>query len=313
MTLIPFIHQLEPDESRKWLKILQEKMPGYRILEVQDCSDDERRKARVAIVANPDPEEVRLLPALEWVHSLWAGVEALLLSLEDHPLKIVRLKDQNLAQVMSEAVLAWVLYLHREMPAYGQQQKQRVWHQIRYRSASQCRVLVLGLGELGLTSVLRLTQNGFEVSGWSRNPKQVPGVKCYAGPEALKEAVKQADILVNLLPLTPQTNGLINKALLSALPKDASLINFGRGATVKTDDLLETLDAGGLKHAVLDVFETEPLPESSPLWNHEEVTVLPHISAPTDYDTASDIVSQNIHDFFQKGIIPECVDKQRGY
>ncbi|OZG72788.1 hypothetical protein BTA51_14810 [Hahella sp. CCB-MM4] len=311
--LIPLIHQLDSDEAEKWLKILREKMPGYQIQELKDCSDEERQKVRVAIVANPNPDELKLLPALEWVHSLWAGVESLLVGLKDHPVAIVRLKDPTLAHVMSEAVLAWVLYLHRDMPVYRLQQRQKLWRQISYRAASQCRVLVLGLGELGLASVLRLQQNGFSVSGWSRQPKKVPGVKCYSGREGLQDAVKYADILVNLLPQTTQTIGLIDRQLLAGLPEGASLINFGRGATVNTDDLIDRLNSGELNHAVLDVFEVEPLPQDSPLWHHARVTVLPHISAPTDYVTASNIVARNIAGFFKKGIMPACVDKQRGY
>jgi glyoxylate/hydroxypyruvate reductase A len=125
--------------------------------------------------------------------------------------------------------------------------------------------------------------------------------------------VSRTDILVCLLPLTRQTRHLVDGPLLQRLPKHASVVNFGRGALIRTSDLLAALDAGRLAHAVLDVFDEEPLPEDSPLWLHPRVTVLPHISADTDPATASLIVARNVAQWRHSGAIPAAVDRVRGY
>jgi glyoxylate/hydroxypyruvate reductase A len=158
-----------------------------------------------------------------------------------------------------------------------------------------------------------LTANGFSVIGWSRSPKQTPGVETFHGDVGLTEVLKRADILVILVPLTDATKGLINASALKRMKPGASLINFGRGAIVDTAALVNRLNERSLDHAVLDVFAIEPLPERSPLWSHEHVTVLPHISAPTTVMTASKIVADNLRMFFQDGRIPAAVDRRQGY
>lgn len=310
---IPFVHQLENESARQWLTHLQRAMPEYRVCELSDCSLTERQMMTVAIVANPDPAELRLLPRLEWVHSLWAGVEGLLAQWDDQRLRIVRMKDPELAGTMSEAVLAWVLFLHRKMPLYAHQQRQKCWQALPFRPATQCRVLILGAGALGAASAVRLQANHFPVSIWSRRQKSLPGIQAWSGCDGFKAAFREADIIVNLLPLTDETRGLIDAQALACLPDEACLINFGRGATVITEDLLQALDCGRLSHAVLDVFEQEPLSAESPLWEHEKITLLPHISAPTTMTSASQIVAGHIRTYIASGVIPESVDWQRGY
>ena len=310
---IPLISQMAAAERDDWLRALASAMPGERIIPLEQVTDDERHAVDVAIVANPDPRELDRLPALGWVHSLWAGVERLVADLGERDLAIVRLVDPQLARTMAEAVLAWTLYLHRDMPAYAAQQRRHHWRALPYRRPEQRTVGLLGLGALGEVAAANLVQAGFKVCGWSRTPKSLPNVATYWGQHGLEALAAETDILVCLLPLTAQTRGLVDRTLLAHLPSGAALINFGRGPVVDMHALLQALENRHIEHAVLDVFDEEPLPPQSPLWDHPHITVLPHVSAPTDLETASAIVARNIGAFRSHGTIPPAVDIRRGY
>ncbi|MDE8603661.1 glyoxylate/hydroxypyruvate reductase A [Marinomonas sp. RSW2] len=311
--MIPFVSRIDPLEQDAWIKTLSVAMPDEVILPFSDLTAAQKQLCDVAIVANPDPQDLLALPALKWVHSMWAGVERMMNELSSPPFSIVRLIDPDLAKTMSEAVLAWTLFLHRDMPAYAKQQASQSWLQRPMVRAQDRRIGVLGLGELGKVSAQRLAQNGFSVSGWSRNAKQVDGITCFHGEGGLTSLLDQSDILVCLLPLTMETKGLLNQQALSRLPEGASLINFARGPIIDDEALLVMLDENHIYHAVLDVFEQEPLPVDHSYWHNASVTVLPHISAPTHPVSASDIVASNIRNFRLTGDIPPAVDPVRGY
>jgi glyoxylate/hydroxypyruvate reductase A len=312
--VIPFVSESEGVEREAWISALPEGLQDIGVVKpFADLTEDERRAAKVAIVANPSPAEVARLPNLEWVHSLWAGVERLASELPPDGPKIVRLTDPQMAATMSEAVLAWTLYLHRDMPRYARQQPRKIWLEHALKTPDQRTVGILGLGKLGSASALRLKANGFNVCGWSRSPKQLDGVETFSGASGLSDLLARSDILVLLVPLTDATRGLVSREEVARLPKGASLINFARGPILDTAALVEALDSGRLDHAVLDVFNTEPLPADSPLWSHEKITVLPHISAPTITHTAVKIVAHNIRRYLETGEIPESVDRIRGY
>lgn len=301
-----------PTQESEYREILAAAMPGERIVPFRMLADAERDEARVAIVANPDPAEVAALPGLVWVQSLWAGVERLVNAF-DRPLPIVRLVDREMARTMAEAVLAWTYYLQRDMPAYARQQRAGLWRPHPYRKPADTTVGLLGLGALGIAAAERLLGAGFRVLGWSRSPKAVPGIETAHGLEALPAMLGRCDILVCLVPLTPETRGLVNAERLAALKPGAALINFARGPIVVTADLLAALDGGHLAHAVLDVFAVEPLPTESPLWSHPGVTVLPHISGPTDMPSAAATVAANLREFRRTGRPPRGIDTARGY
>jgi glyoxylate/hydroxypyruvate reductase A len=214
---------------------------------------------------------------------------------------------------MSEAVLAWSYYLQRDMPAYRKQQQHRVWQELEYRQPSEMAVGLIGLGELGAASARKLKDAGFNVIGWSRSMKSLTGIETVAGDDGLNTMLQRSDIVVCLVPLTEQTRGLLNASRFGIMKKGASLINFARGPIIVTDDLLDALDSGQLSHAVLDVFEVEPLPDNSAFWDHEKVTVLPHISGPTSRESSARIVAGNIRNWRQNGTLPPTVDIQRGY
>lgn len=311
--MIPFVARLNEAETAAWIATLSAAMPQERILAFQQLSADERATASVAIVANPDPAQLDQMPALLWVQSLWAGVERLLTELRNPNLGIVRLEDSQLAATMAEAVLAWTLYLHRDMPAYAAQQRTRVWQALPFRLPNERRVAILGLGHMGARAAQTLLANGFDVIGWSRTEKTIEGVKTFAGDTALNDVLAQADIVVCVLPLTADTRNLLNKNRLAHFKANAALINFGRGAIVNIFDLIAALDRGTLSHAVLDVFDVEPLPTESALWRHEKVTVLPHISAPTHRESAAKVVAENIARYRATGVMPKTVSRKVGY
>lgn len=312
-TSLPFICNPDYPFARQWIAALQQAMPDEEVVPLSALDAHARASCTVAIVGNPLPQDVRQLPQLRWVHSVWAGVERLVADLADLELNVVRLVDPQLAETMAEAVLAWTLYLHRDMPLYAAQQTRRQWLAADYARPQDTTVGLLGLGALGEAAADRLAGAGFNVCGWSRMRKSVSHVECFAGAVELPAMLARTDILVCLLPLTVETRGLLNATTFAQLPHHASLINFARGPIVCDDALRAALDAERIRHAVLDVFSIEPLPPDSWQWAHPRVSVLPHISAPTDRQTASAIVGQNIRRYRETGEIPESVDLARGY
>lgn len=312
---IPFVSSLSVQEERDWLIALSKALPEEAVLPLEKLSAAERAMADVAIVANPDPTMLSTLPNLVWVQSVWAGVEKLVSALKDQgsPL-IARLIDPELSNTMAEAVLAWVLYLHRDMPVYWRQQQDINWQPQPYIPARERTIGLLGMGQLGKAAAARLQENGFSVMGWRKQPAtEQLGIPCYSGTDGLKEVLGQADILVVLLPLTAETSGLLDLQTLQQLRPGTRIINFARGPIIDEDALLMLMNTGHIAHAVLDVFSYEPLPRSHPFWHHPNITVLPHISAPTSRHSAAQIVANNITTYRHLRMLPETVDYSRGY
>jgi len=312
-SIVPFVAKLEKSEIDQWVKVLKKKLKGVRVVKFSDLKKSEYSKVEVAVVANPNPSEVEKLVNLKWVQSIWVGVEKLVKTFKGRGVKIVRLVDPEMNRTMAEAVLSWVLYLHRDMHSYRVQQDKKAWIELDYIKPSKKVVSFIGLGELGKAAAKKLIENGFKVCGWSRSKKNIKEVKSFTGHSGLKKMLAQTDILVCLIPLTDKTKYLLNYKTLSFLKKGACVVNFARGAIINEKDLIKNLNSGKIKHAVLDVFEQEPLPKTSILWKHKSVTILPHISANTDFDSASDIVVKNLRLFKLKKKIPKFVDLQRGY
>lgn len=323
MSDIAFISQLSSVEKQIWLTEFAERLPDLKITLAEQMTKQQKLSCTIAIIANPLVADFTEFSQLQWCQSLWAGVDSLTtlfnpsndksITLANRNIKVSRLIDPQLSSTMSEAVLTWVLYFHREMHRYKIQQNRSVWQQRPYKVAGERRIGILGLGELGQASALRLVDNGFKVSGWSRQEKQIKGVTCLNGAKGLEAIAKQSDIIVCLLPLTNGTRGLIDRDFINFLPKNCCLINFSRGPIVNNNDLLAGLSSGQLAHAVLDVFDQEPLVESSQFWQHEQVTVLPHVSAPTHLKSATEIVANNITRYMISGVLPPCVDFNQGY
>jgi len=309
--VIPFVSKTTKAEADQWLAALSKAVPEVKFIPFKAL--DSPLGHKIAVVANPNPSDISALVDLVWVQSLWAGVEKLVTEPALAKIGISRLVDPQLAQTMAEAVLAWTLYLHRDMPHYKAMQNQRIWQELPYVAATERRVGIMGLGKLGEAAATALTQNGFNVMGWSRSKKSIADVRCFYDDSGLTAMVQQSDILVCLLPLTPVTTRLIDAKLIGQLPDGAALINFGRGPILDTVALVAALNSGALKHCVLDVFDEEPLQPDSPLWTHPGITILPHISAPTTIATAVEIAATNLRAYLKDGTLPGLVDRHRGY
>jgi len=312
-SIVPFISNLSKSEVDQWVKVLKKKLKGTEVVKFSSLKKSDYKKVDVAIVANRNPKEIKKLTNLKWIQSIWVGVENLVESFKGESMKIVRLIDPEMSRTMAEAVLSWVLYLHRDMYFYRVQQNKSVWKALSYVKPSKKVVSFIGLGQLGSASANKLLENGFKVCGWSRSKKSIKNIKSFTGYLGLKKMLGQTDILVCLIPLTQNTKYILNNKTLSHLKKGACVINFARGAIINTKDLLKYLNSGRIHHVVLDVFEKEPLSKKSILWKHKKVTILPHISANTDLDTASDIVAKNIKIYQLKKKIPKSIDLVRGY
>jgi glyoxylate/hydroxypyruvate reductase A len=303
----------DADEWAQWWPLLRAALPNERLL--RDRRGVPPEQIDVALVANPPTGSLDDLPALRLIQSLWAGVDRLLADTSvpgDVPL--ARMVDPLMNEAMAQTALWAVLGLQRDFFDYAAQQRERVWRQHALRRADELTVAVLGLGQMGRAVARRLVQHGCRVLGWSRGAAVgVEGVGCHAGEASLHGVLAQAQVVVNLLPLTPETRGLFDAARLAQLPRGASLVNLARGAHVVEADLLAALDSGQLKRAVLDVFATEPLPAAHPFWLHHSVTVLPHVAAPTDPRSAAVIAARNVLALRVGRPLEHLVDRTRGY
>ena len=246
------------------------------------------------------------------VLSLWAGVERIV----GNPTltqPLVRMVNDELTEGMVEYVVGHVLRYHLGMDAHIHGQD-GVWrNDILPPLARERRVAVLGLGELGAASARALAALNFKVMGWSRTAKSVPGVECHAGEAGLDHVLSQAEIVVLLLPKTPETENLLNARRLALMPKGAVIINPGRGPLIDDQALLAALDTGHIGHATLDVFRTEPLPKEHPYWAHPRVTVTPHIAADTRVPSACAKLVQNIQRHEAGLPFLNLVDRKLGY
>ena len=284
-------------EWAEWWPLLEAALPGERLVRAPQGESID-----VAIVANSAPGSLAGLPGLRLIQSLWAGVDRLLDDPDLPPgVPLARMVDPAMNTVMAQTALWAVTGLQRDFFRYAAQQRAASWQVHPLRAADRVRVLVLGRGQMGQASARALAGAGYRVDVWHRD----------AGP--LPAALAQADIAIDLLPLTPATRGLFDAATFACLPRGAAFINLARGAQVVEADLLAALDSGHLRHAVLDVFATEPLPPSHRFWSHPAVTVLPHVAAPTDPRSAAPIAARNVQALRAGRGLANLVDRTRGY
>ena len=249
---------------------------------------------------------------LKAVLSLWAGVEGIV---GDPTLTVplCRMVDDGLTRGMTEWVAGHVLRHHLGIDAHLAGQD-GVWRNgVVPPLASDRTVGLLGLGELGRAVAAALAGLGFDVRGWSRRARAVPGVASFAGEAGLEAVLRASDILVTLLPATPATENLLDARRLALLPEGARLINPGRGSLIDDEALLAALDAGRLAHATLDVFREEPLPPGHPFWAHPRVTVTPHVASETRPETAAEAIARNIRRGEDGEPFLHVVDRAAGY
>lgn len=241
---------------------------------------------------------------------LWAGVEAVLA--RDPPQPVARMVDPGLTQGMLEWVVGHVMRRHLDLDQWLSPDHPG-WHRPPPPLASRRKVGVLGLGVLGGACAAALAGLGFDVVGWARSSKDIPGVKSLTGEAGLRAVLGRSQILVLLTPLTPETENLMDARNLARMPEGSSLLNPGRGALLDEDALLDALARGRPGHATLDTFRTEPLPQDHPFWRHPRITVTPHIASATRAETAAEVIAENVRRGETGEPLLHLVDRARGY
>ena len=295
----------QTEDPAEWLPRLKEALPHDRFFTNPEADID------IALVATPPEGTFEALKSLKLVQSLWMGVERLLADPAfPKGVPLARLVDPGMVAAMSESVLAHVLDWHRHHYIYRVQQDARRWQRLKQYLASDRTIGLLGLGELGSDAARKLGALGFNLVGWSRRPKKLEGVTCLT---ELNAVLERSDVVVCLLPLTPQTRHILNERTLRRIRLGGAVINVARGSHVVAEDLIAVLDSGHLAHAYLDVFEHEPLTHEHPLWTHPGITITPHTAALTEPRTALPKVIENI-ERLRRGEPPlNLVDLDAGY
>lgn len=301
------------DDAGRWKTALARVLPdlAFRVWpdDVGDAADIE-----YALVWGPKRGALKAFPNLKAIFSLGAGVDHLMGD-RDLPdgVPVVRLVDPALTVGMSEYVLYWVLHFHRRMGDYVRYSRKAKWKKLPQVVPRQRRVGIMGLGVIGSDAARKLKALDFDVVGWTRGHRNVSGVPTFEGRRGFEDFLARSEIVVCLLPLTPETTGILNARAFARMPEGAVVVNAARGGHVIDDDLLAALDSGHLKAAVLDVFHTEPLPAEHPFWGHPKITVTPHVASLTVPETAAKSIADNIRRM-RKGQPPEpIVDPKKGY
>ena len=304
-------------ETQPWVERFRRHLPDRDIVVLGE--DFDRSAIRYVATWGPKPGSLSGLPNLEALFSLGAGVDHLM-SYPDLPdVPIVRVAQDDLTHRMSEYMVLHCLMHLRDQRRFDEDQKAKRWRPDRAPPiAGDVRIGIMGFGVLGQDSARKLKTMGFDVAGWSRTPKSVEGFEVYAGEEGLTPFLNRTDILIALMPLTPDTTGILNRSLFQKLARGGALggpvlINAGRGKLQVEADILSCLDDGTLQAATLDVFETEPLPKGSPLWTHPRVTVTPHNSATSEPEATARYIAQQIRRYEGGEQFENVVDRKRGY
>lgn len=299
------------DDPVQWQATLAAALPQVRFVAGPAC--DAPEQVDIALVWTQPPQGLGAFPNLRAVLSLGAGVDQLQLERLDPRIPVARLVDPTLTARMVEYCKAAVFHFHRDLHLHQRRQQERRWTFIPPLSAGDRRILVLGQGELGAAVATGLAAEGFAVSGWSRSTRQLPGVRGLCGAQALPAAVAESDIVINLLPLTSDTRGLLDARFFSWCRPGACLVNVGRGAHLNEADLLAALDQGRIAAAFLDVFAQEPLPPQHPFWARPQLYVTPHVASLSDPVQSAATVVANIRRSMQGQPLLHAIDRGRGY
>lgn len=298
-----------------WIAELEKQLPGARVREWKPGDD---RPADYALVWHP-PVEMLQGRDLKAVFALGAGVDSILSKLREHPqmlplsIPLFRLEDTGMGLQMQEYAVSQVLYWFRRFDDYQALKQQARWQPLDEYRREDFTIGIMGAGVLGAKVAQGLQAWGFPLRSWSRSRKAWPQVQSFAGADELNEFLRETRVLINLLPNTAETVGIINQQLLAQLPDGSYVLNLARGVHVVEDDLLAALESGKLKGAMLDVFSREPLPAASRLWAHPRVAMTPHIAAVTRPQEAITYIAGTISQLERGETVSGQVDRQRGY
>ncbi|MGB7800167.1 glyoxylate/hydroxypyruvate reductase GhrA [Buttiauxella sp.] len=286
-----------------WLEGMQQRLPQAR---VRQWHPGDKQPADYALVWHPPVEMLSGRRELKGVFALGAGVDSILSKLQKHPdmlpngVPLFRLEDTGMALQMQEYAVSQVLHWFRRFDDYQALKQQAKWQPLEDYRREDFTIGLLGAGVLGGKVAESLAAWGFPVRCWSRSKKDYPGVISYAGAEQLGQFLSGTRVLINLLPNTPQTVGIINSELLNKLADNSYVMNLARGVHLVEDDLLAALESGKVKGAMLDVFAKEPLPQNSPLWKHPRIAITPHLAAVTRPEEAMTYIAKTIRQIENK-------------
>ncbi|WP_037458311.1 2-hydroxyacid dehydrogenase [Skermanella stibiiresistens] len=311
MTRETMVFHSQFDKLEIWRGFLEAELPDLAVRRADEIDDP--ASVRYSLVWKPPHGFFADYPSLSLVVNLGAGVDALVGRTDLPDVPITRLSDPEMARMMAGYVLFAVLRYARDIHIFERAQRERRWHYIHPRGPETTRVGVLGLGELGAAAALELARQGFDVAGWSRTRKNLDGIACMAGPDELPDFLARSDILVVMLPLTPETDGLLDARHLALLPPGAKLINVSRGAVVDEAAMIAALTDGSIAEATLDVFEREPLSPDNPLWAMGNVLITPHLASVAIPKSAARQIAENIRRIRSGREVLHRVDPRRGY
>ncbi len=309
MTLSRMVFYSAFDDFDAWRAALEPE--GIELLRAEDVTDAERIGS--ALVWKAPQGFFQTFRNLQLVVNLGAGVDALVGRTDLPDVPITRLSDPRMARMMAGFVLFAVTRYARDIPEFEKAQRERRWHYIHPKDPAAITVGVLGLGELGLEAAQECARQGYHVIGWSRSQKREAGIECVGGPEALPGVLERSDIVVCMLPKTPETDGLLDAAMFASMKRGAFFINVSRGSIVEEPALIAALESGRLGGATLDVFAKEPLSTDSPLWAMENVLITPHLASIALPASAAKQIGENVRRMARGEPVLSRIDPQRGY
>lgn len=303
---------INPKGVEPWISALKQVDPN---LDIRTFPNDSNREEISFALTWRHPYGIfKDYPNLKCISSMGAGVDHLLNDSElPTQVVITRLVDPYLAQDMAEFVLSLIMNHLRDLNAFKIKQTQAIWKPGEYLRIKDVKVGIMGVGAIGKKVAMELQKTGFNVIGWARTPKEKTNFPVHVGKDGLSGFLNSSDILVCVLPLTPETKGIINKENLQQLPKNAFVINVGRGDHVVDDDLLQLISEGHLSGASLDVFSQEPLPSKNALWKHPRINITPHIASLTNPISVAEQIVENYHRMKEGKSPLNIVSKAKGY
>ena len=303
---------IEHPIEEKWRAAIQKELPDELIEVYPNVKDP----AAVDFIITFKPRKAALkeFPNIKVIQSLGAGVNNIIeTNTLTKDMTLARIVDPFLAEDMWEFTLAVVLSEIKNLPKYQVQKAQSLWKPSYYKRFKDTTIGILGLGKIGSCVAANFAKLGFQVKGWSNSQKDIEGVDSYFGKEQLSNALENVDFLINILPLTEATEGILTTSILSKLPKGAFLINVGRGPHNDEAAIMELLDQEHLSGASLDVFHQEPLPVEHPFWQHPKVKITPHVASLTNRSSAAVLIADNYRRFREGKKLNNVVSLERGY
>lgn len=297
---------------QKWAETLKKHLPETEIEIYPNIKNFEA--VDFALCWKPEKDVLAKFPNLKVIHSVGAAV--------DHITKtqnikenqtICRIVDENLSNDMFEFLLAAILNHIKNLSIYQTQKEHQNWQPQTYKTFKDITISILGVGNIGAFVAAKLADLGFKVKGWALSEKVISGVKTYAGDKEIAEFLIDTDILINILPVTTQTENIIDKEMLSQINKDGYFINVGRGEHLVEEDLISVLNSGQLSGALLDVFKTEPLPKNHPFWLHPKIQITPHIASITNVESAAVLVVENYQNHLNGLPLKHTLSLTKGY